>query len=140
MRYLLLVLLLTGCGDVFGPPALQIADSTPLVDAPRFDKLWTYLQNCSGIRTFLPAPSVYLTPLETMQYASEPQAGGMYFTEGRRVFLGIVRRNDDRLVLHEFMHALSGHHTHPPVYFLGACGDLLHTNTQPPLVLTERVP
>lgn len=140
MRYLLLVLLLTGCGDVFGPPSLQIADSTPLVDAPRFEKLWTYLQNCSGIHTIFPPPSVYLAPEATMRYQSEPEAAGMYFTEGRRVFLGIVRRNDERLVLHEFMHALSGHKTHDPRYFLGSCGDLLHTDTQPPLVLTERVP
>jgi hypothetical protein len=139
MRYLLLVLLLTGCGDVFGPPALQIADSTPLVDAPRFEKLWTYLQNCSGIRTSFGRPA--FTWRRGRRCSTVGARGaGMYFTEGRRVFLGIVRRNDDRLVLHEFMHALSGHHTHPPVYFLGSCGDLLHTDTQPPLVLTERVP
>lgn len=137
MRYLLLVLLLTGCGDIFGPGDLQIRGSTRLDEPARFDFLWAHLQRCSGIRTVLGAPQVYLAPLETMQYRSEPEAAGMYFTQGRRVFIGIVRRNDDRLILHEYMHALSGHHTHPAVYFNGACGDLLHTETQRPLVLTD---
>lgn len=124
------LLVLTACGEILGPDGLQIPGSTPLVDAPRFDRLWTHLQQCSGIRTILRAPDVYLTPLATMKYGSEPEAAGMYFTEGRRVFIGIVRRYDDNLVLHEFMHALSGHKTHDPRYFMGPCGDLLHVSPQ----------
>lgn len=132
MRCLLLALLLTGCADVFGPPSLQIKGSTVLAEPVRLDALWNRLVQCSGLHSMFPAPEVYLAPTANVEYEGS-EASGRYFSDGRRVFIGITRIYDDRLILHEFMHALSGHRTHDPKYFNGACGDLIHVNTLPPL-------
>lgn len=124
MRYLFL-LLLAAC-DLTGPPALQIPGSL-LVDQPRLNALWSHLEECSGIHSILPHPDVYIAPTATIDFNGQ-FAEGVYYPEGRRVFLGSLYNSDDKLILHEFMHSLSGHKTHDPKYFNGSCGNLMAVN------------
>lgn len=125
MKRLLLVLVLTACGDTIGPlEFFRLARDAVAIPAPAAArKIWTELEACSGLSGDFDDVQWFVAP-NGFQVDGKWKHG-IWFPENI-IVLAPNTVNNYITIKHEELHALlrSGG-DHPAEYFNGACGDLM---------------
>jgi hypothetical protein len=116
--FALAALSVAACSSPTAPPTPAAARWIPL--NVEYRQWWGEVEQCSGLSRSIDDITFFAVP-------SLPNSDvGAYYTDGSRIYLVEIFKNDELVIKHEMMHALlqnvSGHPAH---YFSDVCGDLM---------------
>jgi hypothetical protein len=115
----LLLVLTSGCGDLFGPRLPRGAQ--PFAPPAVYARWWGMVEACSGRSGDLASVRWYAVPgAESLELRGE-RIGGYYDRAAHHVVLAGEMQLAAPLVRHEMLHALLREHRHPRGAFLGDC-------------------
>jgi hypothetical protein len=116
------VAFVTACDRIVDPALPSTA--AQFVPPPVYDKWWTMVETCSGVKRPLGDVSWFGIPGSLFQLGDQVVTG--YWTAGaNRIVLADSARLDGSVVRHEMLHALIRQNGHPRSAFLEKCAGLV---------------